>query len=181
MSSRTEDAPLSVPVLGFAAASGTGKTTLLRRLIPVLMGGGVRVAVVKHSHHDFEIDKAGKDSYELRKAGAAQTLITSPYRTAWIEEHSSAFEPTLASSLARLDASSVDLVVVEGFKWEQFPKIVVHRGSVPLPALRSDVIAVASDRPGALEISVPQLDLNAPDEIADFIMDNVLTHREEAP
>ena len=167
------------PVVGFAAASGTGKTTLLRGLIPALAARGVRVAVIKHSHHDFDVDKPGKDSYELRKAGAAQTLVMSRQRTAVIIENPDGFEPTLTSALDRLDPRSVDVVLVEGFKWERFPKVLVHRGTGALPQTREDAVAVATDRPGAVEVDVPVLDLNRPDDIAAFIVETFLATRED--
>ena len=166
-------------MVGFAATSGTGKTTLLRALIPALAARGVRVAVIKHSHHDFDIDKPGKDSYVLRKAGAAQTLVMSRQRTAVIVENPDGFEPTLASALDRLDPRSVDVVLVEGFKWERFPKVLVHRGTGAFPRMREDAVAVATDRPDAVEADVPALDLNRPDDIAAFIVETLLAPRGE--
>ncbi len=166
-------------MVGFAAASGTGKTTLLRGLIPALAARGVRVAVIKHSHHDFDIDKPGKDSYELRKAGAAQTLVMSRQRIAVIVENPEGFEPTLASALDRLDPAGVDMVLVEGFKWERFPKVLVHRGAGSFPSMREDAVAVATDRPDALDTELPVLDLNRPEHIAAFIVETFLVREEE--
>jgi len=103
----------SVPVLGFAAVSGTGKTTLLTRLIPVLCERGLRCAVIKHSHHDVEIDRPGKDSHRLREAGAGQVILASPHRTFWVQEGDGISEPRLSDLLARLDTASLDLVLVE--------------------------------------------------------------------
>jgi len=161
----------SRPVLGFAAYSGTGKTTLLIKLLPLLRAQGLRVAVIKHSHHDFEIDIPGKDSYELRRAGAAQMLIASPYRSALITESRQPTEPHLAGLVSRLDLASIDLVLVEGFRHETFPKLELHRAALEKPFLYqtdSSIIAVLTDKP--LEVlDIPQLDINNPGEIAQYI------------
>ncbi|MFL6712642.1 MAG: molybdopterin-guanine dinucleotide biosynthesis protein B, partial [Sulfurifustis sp.] len=111
------------PILGIAAYSGTGKTTLLRKILPQLRGRGLRVAVVKHAHHSFDTDVPGKDSYELRKAGAVQMLVASRHRWALITETGDANEPRLDELLGQLDQSNLDLILVEGFKAEAFPKI----------------------------------------------------------
>jgi molybdopterin-guanine dinucleotide biosynthesis protein B len=164
-----------VPVLGFCAYSGTGKTTLLAKLIPVLKDRGLRLAVLKHAHHTFDIDQPGKDSYELRKAGAGQVLIASRHRIAFIKECSSpALEPSLDDVLPCLDPGSLDLILVEGFKHESIPKIELHRPALGRPMIHAtdpDVIAVASDAPIALVRELPLLDLNAPEEIAGFVLD----------
>ncbi|WP_456379005.1 molybdopterin-guanine dinucleotide biosynthesis protein B [Thiolapillus sp.] len=165
------DFPL--PVLGFAAFSGSGKTTLLEQLIPRLRCSGVQLALIKHSHHDFEMDKPGKDSDRLRKAGANQILLASKYRSAWIREGDGETEPDLAELLARLDTKGLDLVLVEGFRDEPIPKIEIHRPSLGKPLLcREDgeVIAVAVDRHPDQEVPVPLLALNQPGEISDFVI-----------
>lgn len=152
-----------IPVIGFAAWSGTGKTTLLRQLIPWLRERGLRVAVIKATHHDFEIDRPGKDSDILRKAGAAQILLVSSNRTALIIEHQQPTEPDLAQSLARLDPGPVDLVLVEGFKHVPFPKIELHRPALGKPLLYPhdpSIIAVATDAPLPERPAIPVLDLN---------------------
>ncbi len=161
-----------VPVIGFAAFSGTGKTTLLTRLLPLLSARGLRVGMIKHSHHDFEIDTPGKDSYRLRKAGARQMLIASPHRLAWIAEQPQPREPRLAELLERLDLDTLDLVLVEGFRHEPFPKIELHREATGKPLLFPDdpaIVAIASDAP--VDTSLPCLDINEPREIADFILE----------
>ncbi len=161
-------------VLGVVAFSGTGKTTLLTKLLPLLQERSVRVAVVKHSHHDFEIDKPGKDSHRLREAGAQQVLLASPYRTFWVTEGDGVTEPVLADLVARLDLSSLDLVLVEGFRHEAIAKIEVHRPSLATPLLCKDderVIAVAHDDPLPGELSVPCLPLNEPEKVATFVCD----------
>ena len=163
----------SLPVLGFAAFSGSGKTTLLEQLIPLLRHSGLRLALIKHSHHDFEMDKPGKDSDRLRKAGANQMLLASKYRSAWIREGDGKTEPDLKELLTRLDARGLDLVLVEGFRDESIPKIEIHRPSLGKPLLcREDdkVIAVAVDRHPVQEVPVPLLALNQPGEISDFIL-----------
>ena len=160
------------PVLGFAAYSGSGKTTLLSALLPMLAQRGLRVGVIKHSHHDFEIDQPGKDSYRLRKAGATQMLIASPWRSALIEEHVARQEPELETLLKKLDRSQLDLILVEGFRHIPFPKIEVHRADTGKPFLHPDdpsIIAIVSDAP--TKTSLPQLDLNRPHDVLDFILD----------
>ena len=158
------------PVLGFAAYSGTGKTTLLERLIPLLAARGVRVALIKHAHHDFEIDYPGKDSFELRKAGAGQVLVASDRRRALITEETPPREPVLAELVAALDPARCDLVLVEGFRHEAFPKIELHRPAMGRPLLADGdpcVIAVAADTPMATDR--PLLDLNDPSALARFV------------
>lgn len=166
------------PTLGFAAFSGTGKTTLLTRLIPLLRARGIRLAVVKHAHHAFDIDKPGKDSYELRKAGAAQTLIASRRRWALVTECDGDSEPVLGDLIARLDHRNLDLILVEGFKKVAFPKIELHRARLRKPFLFADdpsVIAIACDEleaPGRTEL--PVLDINEPQQVAQFIQERFL-------
>lgn len=161
------------PLLGFAAFSGTGKTTLLAQLIPLLKQHGLRVGLIKHSHHNFDIDKPGKDSYRLRQAGASQVMLISQHRRAVIAELDAQQPPRLVDQLAHLDHSKLDLILVEGFKAEQFPKIELYRPSLKKPLLYPDdpsIIAVASD----LHLTIPDkltfLDLNNPKMIADFIL-----------
>ncbi len=160
------------PVLGFAAFSGTGKTTLLIRLIPFLEQRGVRVALVKHAHHDFDIDKPGKDSYELRKAGARQVLVASDRRSALMTEYAEPKEPRLDDLIAQLALDAIDLVLVEGFRHLAFPKIELHRPSQQQPLLcREDpaIIAVATDFPVNTD-PLPRLDLNNTTMIGEFIL-----------
>jgi len=159
-----------VPVLGFAAYSGTGKTTLLVKLIPLLREAGVRVALIKHAHHDFDIDIPGKDSYQLRKAGADQVLVASAKRRALIREMVTEAEPQLEELVNELDLEQVDLVLVEGFRHTAFPKIELHRPSMnrDLIAVHDDsVIAIASDE--MIDTGLPLLDINQPEEIQRFI------------
>lgn len=165
-----------LPIVGFAAFSGTGKTTLLKELLPLLSARGLRVGVVKHAHHSFEMDHPGKDSYELRKSGAAQMLIASRARWALVVERGRDREPGLDEVLLELDQAALDLILVEGFKDERFPKIELHRPSLRRPLLFPQdeaIIAVASDAPLAHLRHLPQLDLNRPEAIAAFIVDYV--------
>jgi molybdopterin-guanine dinucleotide biosynthesis protein B len=163
----------ALPVLGFAAFSGTGKTTLLRKLIPLLVEQGLRTGIIKHAHHDFDIDIPGKDSYELRKAGARQVLVASARRWALITETREAGDPDLDALIARLDPEAVDLVLVEGFRHVPFPRIELHRQALGNPLLHPydpAIIAVACDY--ALDAcALPVLDLNDPPAIAAFIVE----------
>lgn len=169
-----------LPIVGFAAWSGTGKTTLLKELLPLLGARGLRVGVVKHAHHSFELDYPGKDSYELRKAGAAQTLIASRARWALMVEQPREREPRLDEVLLELDQAALDLILVEGFKDEQFPKIELHRPSLRRPLLfprDHTIIAVASDAPLASPCDLPVLDINDQAVIATFIAERVVGNR----
>ena len=166
----------SLPIIGFAAFSGTGKTSLLKKLIPVLKQKNIRVAVIKHAHHDFEIDLPGKDSYELRHAGADQVLISSSKRFVKILEVEN--ELSLQECLARVTTSECDLVLVEGYKMATINKIELHRPSLGFPLLHNSdkhIIAIASDEKLDPEKSTRNdelsiLDLNNVEEIADFII-----------
>lgn len=171
-----------IPVLGFAAYSGTGKTTLLTKLIPLLRARGVRIAMIKRAHHQFDVDKPGKDSYELRKAGASQMLITSDLRWALMVDLEQEREPQLAELVTRIDQDNADLILVEGFKHERFPKIELHRAGVNKPLIHpddDDIIAIATDAPQLLDTALPVLPLNDAEAVADFIMQRVM--QEQTP
>jgi molybdopterin-guanine dinucleotide biosynthesis protein MobB len=160
------------PVLGLAAFSGTGKTTLLEKLIPQLTEQGIRIGMVKHAHHEFDIDKPGKDSYRLRKAGAQQMLIASSQRQALMTENTTGQEPRLDELITRLNLDDIDLVLVEGFKHVPFPKIELHRqalGKTLLYPEDPDIIAVASDHLADCG-KLPSLDINDTAAIAAFII-----------
>ncbi|MEA2741212.1 MAG: molybdopterin-guanine dinucleotide biosynthesis adapter protein [Acetobacteraceae bacterium] len=160
-------------VIGFAGWSGSGKTTLLSRLIPALVAGGRTVSTIKHAHHEFDIDKPGKDSHTHRMAGASEVLVSSGRRWALMHELRDAPEPTLRELLAHL--TGVDLVLVEGFKRESHPKIEVHRPSVGKPLLQPDdpyIAAVASDE--MLDLSVPVLRLDDTAGIAEFVLHHAI-------
>jgi molybdopterin-guanine dinucleotide biosynthesis protein B len=161
------------PVLGFAARSGTGKTTLLKRLIPLLSGQGLRVGLIKHAHHDVEPDVAGKDSYELRKAGACQVLLASHRRWALYTELDEPREPNLFEALERMDCSTLDLILVEGFRQAPIPKIELHRaelGREPFFPVDPHVVAVATDRSVSVATDLPLLDINHPEAVAAWVL-----------
>jgi len=167
------------PVLGFSAYSGTGKTTLITSLLPKLISKGVRVAMIKHAHHDFDIDRPGKDSYVLRKAGASQVLIASDYRRALITETPEANAPKLNDLVNELKLDQVDLVLVEGFRHMAFPKIELHRPATGKGLIFPDddnIIAVASDVYIDTR-NIPLLDLNDIQMIADYIYAWYTTNR----
>ncbi len=164
----------SIPLLGFAAWSGAGKTTLLTRLLPVLRTRGLEVAMIKHAHHHFDVDKPGKDSYELRQAGAGQVLIASSRRFALMVENPPGEEadPVLSELVGRIDPRRADLILVEGFKREPIPKIEIHRPALGKPLLCTEdphIIAVATDRPDAVPDGLRTLPLDDVCLIAAFI------------
>lgn len=167
-----------IPLLGFAAFSGTGKTTLLKKIIPLLKEQGVRIGMIKHAHHDFDIDQPGKDSYELRKAGAEQMLIASSRRWALMVETPGLNEADLTALLQQLDQSSLDLILVEGFKHVPFLKIELHRDSLDKPYLYPDddtIIALAIENSKApVDCRLPLLDINNPAQIVSFIRKEIL-------
>jgi molybdopterin-guanine dinucleotide biosynthesis protein MobB len=160
-----------VPVIGFAAYSGTGKTTLAVAVLQQLRQAGLRVAAIKHVHHNFDIDRPGKDSYRLREAGASPVLVASSKRWVLMNETPGQEEPNLDDLLTRLDQSVLDLIVVEGFKHAPFPKIELCRAGLDNPLLfpqDAHIIALACDT--KLDTHLPLLDLNTPAAIADFIL-----------
>ncbi|MCK5355172.1 MAG: molybdopterin-guanine dinucleotide biosynthesis protein B [Methyloprofundus sp.] len=166
-----------VPILGFAAPSGTGKTTLLTQLIPLLKERHIRVGLIKHSHHNFQIDKPGKDSFRLREAGASPVMLVSSHRRAMMTEFDAVQEPKLDEQLSHFDQSCLDLILVEGFKAENFPKIELHRPSLALPLLYTDdhsIIAIAADQSLLLNREIVSLDLNDIPQIAQFILHTFL-------
>lgn len=163
----------NLPLLGFAAYSGTGKTTLLEALLPKLTAAGLRIGLLKHAHHDFDVDKPGKDSYRLRKAGASQMLIASRNRHALMTETPDA-EAKFDYLLTRFDAEKLDMILVEGCKNIAFPKIELHRAEVGKPWLYphdENIMAIAADE--MVETDLPQMHINDLDAIADFVLDYV--------
>ena len=168
------------PILAFCAAvSGIGKTTLLTQLIPLLVAKGLRISVIKHAHHSFDIDHEGKDSFLLREAGAVQMLLGSRKRWALITEldriaeRDTNLDIGLNELLAQLDQSLIDLILVEGFRHEPIPKIEIYRASVnQLLLADSDpsIIAIACD--GQVNTSLPTLDLNNVPMLVEFISDH---------
>jgi molybdopterin-guanine dinucleotide biosynthesis protein B len=156
-------------VFGLAGWSGSGKTTLLTRLIPELIGRGVTVSTIKHAHHEFDIDKPGKDSWLHRQAGAREVMVASSRRFALMHELHDVPEPPLEELVARM--ASVDVLLVEGFKAHAHAKLEVHRPSLGKPFLYPDdphIVAIASDV--ALAAPLPELALADIAAIADLIL-----------
>ncbi len=157
-------------VFGLAGWSGSGKTSLLARLLPELTKGGRRVSTIIHAHHSFDVDQAGKDSYIHRQAGAYEVMVISQNRWALIHENRESMEPDLTQTVAHM--TDVDLIVVEGFKSYPHPKLEVHRTSLGKPLLYGGddhIVAVASDSPLST-INIPVLDLADTGAIAAFIL-----------
>ncbi|MBW3697829.1 bifunctional molybdopterin-guanine dinucleotide biosynthesis adaptor protein MobB/molybdopterin molybdotransferase MoeA [Vibrio sp. T187] len=160
----------SLPLLGFAAYSGTGKTTLLEALLPLLTESGLRIGVLKHAHHDFDVDKPGKDSHRLRKAGASQMLISSRNRHALMTETPDS-EAEFDYLLTRFDSDKLDLILVEGCKNIAFPKIELHREEVGKPWLYpndSNIVAIAADT--QVDSELPQMSINDLQAISEFVI-----------
>ena len=173
--SRNNAGQMHIPIVGLVGSSGSGKTTLIERLIPLLASEQLRVAVIKHASHGFDMDRPGKDSYRLREAGAQQVLVASPERWVLLREMPEPSEdPRLGQLAARFRASEIDLILTEGFSGESHPKIEVYRpshgraprcwpGDPTVRAVASDVMVEPG--PGAV-----WLDLNDPPGVAEFIL-----------
>ncbi|MBS1159791.1 MAG: molybdopterin guanine dinucleotide biosynthesis accessory protein MobB [Proteobacteria bacterium] len=159
-------------VFGIAGYSGSGKTTLLEKLIPQLTARGLKVSVVKHAHHGFDIDRPGKDSFRHRQAGASEVLLSCNDRWALMHERRDEREPSLDELLGHL--SPCDLVLIEGFRQEPVPKLEVYRlanGTPPLFPERGDIVAVATD--GDVRCGRPVFPLNDIAAIAEFVMNTL--------
>lgn len=158
-------------IFGLAGWSGSGKTTLITRLVPELTGRGLRVSTMKHAHHSFDMDKPGKDSYVHREAGATEVMVSSTERWALLHENRDRPEPSMEELVAYM--TPVDLLLVEGFKTYPHDKIEIHRAATGKPLLTTNdpsIVAVASDTPESLAVSVPTLDIDDIPGIADFIV-----------
>jgi len=156
-------------VFGFAGWSGSGKTTLIEQLIPRFVARGLTVSLVKHAHHEFDLDQPGKDSFRHREAGCREVLVTSAVRWALQHELRGAQELTLQEALQRL--SPCDLALVEGFKTAAIAKLEVYRASVGKPLLHPhdrNIVAVATDE--RLATALPVLPLGDPDKVATFVL-----------
>lgn len=156
-------------VIGLAGWSGSGKTTLISKVLPRLIGRGLRVSTLKHAHHGFDLDKPGKDSFVHRTAGATEVIISSAKRWAILHELREEAEWDLGALLAKM--SPVDLVLVEGFKRDAFPKVEVHRSENGKPLLHPDdphIVAIAADT-RLPQAKVPVIDLNDIDIVADAL------------
>ncbi len=159
-------------IFGFAGWSGSGKTTLIEKLIPLFVARGLKVSLIKHAHHAFDVDQPGKDSYRHRHAGCGEVLVSSSRRWALVHELRGAPEPGFAELLERL--SPCDLVLIEGFKRERVPKLEVYRAATGEPLLHpqdGDIVAIAADR--RLDTKLPQFDLDDAPGIADFVVRHV--------
>jgi molybdopterin-guanine dinucleotide biosynthesis adapter protein len=164
----------AMKVIGLAGWSGAGKTTLLTRAIPQLQKQGLRVSVIKHAHHAFDVDVPGKDSWKHREAGAAEVLVSSSQRWALMHELRGASEPRLPELLAKL--SPVDLVVVEGFKREPHRKIEVYRAANEKPLLFPDdpgIVGIATDT--AVETTLPTAHLDDIEAVAAMMLKSAIS------
>ncbi|ACJ31598.1 Molybdenum cofactor biosynthesis protein:Molybdopterin-guanine dinucleotide biosynthesis protein [Shewanella piezotolerans WP3] len=168
--------PLPIPVLGFCAYSGTGKTTLLKQLIPELNRRGIRLAVIKHAHHNFDVDIPGKDSFEMRKAGAKQMLVASHVRWALMTEDARDSDPELPHLLNQIEADKVDIVLVEGFKKLELPKIELHRAAHGKPFIHThddNIQAIACCDDTELPAELRRLNINNVPQIVDYVCDYI--------
>lgn len=159
-------------IFGFAGWSGSGKKTLIEKLIPLFVARGLKVSLIKHAHHTFDVDQPGKDSYRHRHAGCSEVLVSSSRRWALVHELRGAPEPGFAELIERL--SPCDLVLIEGFKRERVPKLEVYRAVTGEPMLHTQdasIVAVASDQ--RLDTKLPQFDLNDVPAIAEFVLRHV--------
>jgi molybdopterin-guanine dinucleotide biosynthesis protein B len=164
-----------VKIFGFAGWSGSGKTTLIEKLIPRFAGAGLRVSLIKHAHHTFDVDQPGKDSYRHRHAGASEILVTSSRRWVLMHELRGAHEPSFEEQVKRI--SPCDLLFVEGFKFAPIPKLEVWRAVTGEPLLHPNdphIVAVASD--SQLKTGLPVLDLNDDAAVAGFITSHLNLH-----
>jgi molybdopterin-guanine dinucleotide biosynthesis protein MobB len=160
------------PVLGFAGYSGAGKTTLLKEIIDLFQQRDIRAGLIKHAHHNFDVDIPGKDSYELRKAGASPVIVASSKRWVKMVDLPEPKEPDLQELIGALNPEQVDIVIVEGFKKEPFCKIEVHRSETEKPFLHpedSNIVAIVTDVDN--NFPIPRLDINQPVEVTEFIIE----------
>ena len=170
----------TIPLLGFAAYSGTGKTTLLTAIIPLLKRQGLRIGLIKHAHHKFDVDQPGKDSYELRKAGAERVLVASSKRWAlMVETPDKSDDPDLQALVYQFNNSQLDLLLVEGFKHAAFPKIELHRKENDhefMYVRDKNIIAIATNDKGILSHKNEIFTLNIDDanQVADFIVTRIV-------
>ena len=159
-------------IFGFAGWSGSGKTTLIEKLIPLFVERKLKVSLIKHAHHTFDVDQPGKDSYRHRNVGCTEVLVSSSRRWALVHELRGAPEPGLEELIMHI--SPCDLLLVEGFKRERVPKLEVYRASTGESLLHpqdADIVGIATDR--KLETALPQFDLNDAPGIARFVLRQV--------
>jgi molybdopterin-guanine dinucleotide biosynthesis adapter protein len=161
-------------VFGIAGFSGSGKTTLIEKLIPLFSTRGLTVSLIKHAHHSFDVDQPGKDSYRHRRAGAGEVLVTSSRRWVLMHELGGVAEPELQEQLQHL--APCDLVLIEGFKRDAFPKLEIHRLANGKPLLQPDdphIVAIACDTP-LPKTNVPVIDLNDIERIVDVLLEHAV-------
>jgi len=166
-----EDAGVQMRIVGLAGWSGSGKTTLITKLIPRLIARGVKVSTLKHAHHGFDLDQPGKDSFFHRAAGASEVVISSAKRWAILHELRDESEWDLRNLVAKM--SPVDLVLVEGFKRDAFPKLEIHRAANNKPLIHPEdphIVAIATDV-SLPQVRVPVIDLNDVEAIADLLLE----------
>lgn len=164
-------------VMGIVGWSGSGKTSLLVEVLPLLREKGLKVSTMKHAHHRFDVDSAGKDSYRHREAGASEVLVVTSSRWVLMHELREEAEPSIEALIERM--TPVDLLLIEGFKTHSHPKLEIHRESEGKPLLCQEdpeIVAVASDRP-LPELRIPVLDLNDPGAVVEFILTHTGLHR----
>jgi len=157
-------------IIGLAGWSGSGKTTLITKVLPRLIARGCRVSTLKHAHHGFDLDQPGKDSFMHREAGATEVVISSAKRFALLHELRDETEWDLPALLGKFTA--VDLVLIEGFKRDAFPKIEIYRAANGKPLIHPDdplIVAIASDT-ALPQVKVPVIDLNDIERIADVLL-----------
>jgi len=157
-------------MIGLAGWSGSGKTTLITKILPVLIRRGLKVSTLKHAHHGFDLDQPGKDSFMHRAAGASEVIISSAKRWALLHELREEPEWDMPALLKKI--APVDLVLVEGYKRESFPKIEIYRAANGKPLLHGEdkfIVAVASDKP-LPDVKLPVIDLNDIDAVADALL-----------
>jgi molybdopterin-guanine dinucleotide biosynthesis protein B len=167
-------------IIGIAGWSGSGKTTLITRLVPILKARGLSVSTLKHAHHGFDIDRPGKDSFRHREAGATEVIVSSANRWAILHELRDEPEWNLLDLVDKM--SPVDLVLVEGFKRDAFPKIEIHRAANGKPLIHPEdpyIIAIAADV-AVPQAAVPVVDLNDVEAVADLLLDHAATIRDVA-
>jgi len=156
--------------MGIVGWSGSGKTSLLVQVLPILRERGLTVSTMKHAHHRFDLDSQGKDSFRHREAGASEVLVVTSSRWVLMHESREEPEPSIETLIQRM--TPVDLLIIEGFKTHPHPKLEIHRESEGKPLLHPgdpEIVAVASDTP-LPGLPIPRLDLNDPAAIADFII-----------
>jgi molybdopterin-guanine dinucleotide biosynthesis protein B len=159
-------------IFGFAGWSGSGKTTLIEQVIPRFVHAGLKVSLIKHAHHRFDVDHPGKDSYRVREAGCSEVLVTSGQRWALMREMRGETEGTLDDQIARM--SPCDLLLIEGYKYYPLPKLEVYRGANGKPLLYpgdEHIVALATDTP--VQTGLPQFGLEDYDAIAAFVLDTL--------